>query len=832
MGASTRYAFSEDRMTDGTHVTPDGRGVDRTSLFEGLVATCARACVALDDFEFLFEDLFQQYDDAGISKIFLLQLEKFVLDNEIRHVPPRITQRLVALHAEEDRPDLVERIIWHMDPTCLDINQAIHLCQKHHLYDALIYVYTRALKDYVAPVVELLGLIRKVRQFRISKMESFEPWSVEEDAYIEPLIINAYKVYPYLANILSGLTYPSEEPLDSDEAFQAKKDVYTFLFFGRSSMWPAGPGGKLVLTADEDGGVEPTYPYTRQLLRFDPESFLHTLDIAFEDAYLNDESQGVSRLVIVTILLDILSSGSLRSGDSTFVNIFIARNVPKYPQFLHIAPSALHNILIGLAQDPDANTREDRQLAAEYLLSVYNPHDSDRLVDLFKSAGFFRILRTWHRHERKWAPLLSTYFDDPDIRPSDLFRNVDEVLVSSGRANKGSLPLEMKSIVADTLTQLLQASVSGTAALVDTHVPDLHEQALDGLADAKKFVYLRHLLGPPRSDEDTDSSAPRSGPSQSIPTHLRKLYISLQCQFQPKELINVLQYAADLLDWKEVVQVCESARVYDAVVWALNWRGDPMSALSKVEVFEKELSLRIISVLSDRTTLTLESANDMHKEVEILEALGERGIDICLEHSQGPSVAEIPLEDIWFQLLSGQLNCVQGVSECCIKEVILATPNATFKTDIDRAEYRTLSRLRSLVQKTFGALVSITSTRAVSFPSLFKRLVNATTQAHSVTKAQYTEYRTILTGMLESYRSDGDILIITKHLVDRDLFDTVAEMTRERVRGWTPSRSICSRCRKPLINPTKADSQTQAGSQQVVVLRTGTMYHSNCPSVE
>ncbi len=153
MVASARYAFSEDRMTDSTHMTPDGRGVDRTSLFEGLVAACCRACIALDDFEFLFEDLFQQYDDSGIVRIYLLQLEHFVLDNEIRFVPPRITQRLVAMHNEDERPDLVERIIWHIDPACLDLNQAIHLCQQHHLYDAVIYIYTRALRDYVAPVV-------------------------------------------------------------------------------------------------------------------------------------------------------------------------------------------------------------------------------------------------------------------------------------------------------------------------------------------------------------------------------------------------------------------------------------------------------------------------------------------------------------------------------------------------------------------------------------------------------------------------------------------------------------------------------------------------------
>ena len=87
--------------------------------------------------------------------MFLLQLEPFILDGQIRQVPQRITQKLVALHHEDNQPDLVERVIWHIDPDCLDINQAITLCQQYNLYDALIYVYVRAVKDYVAPVVDL-----------------------------------------------------------------------------------------------------------------------------------------------------------------------------------------------------------------------------------------------------------------------------------------------------------------------------------------------------------------------------------------------------------------------------------------------------------------------------------------------------------------------------------------------------------------------------------------------------------------------------------------------------------------------------------------------------
>ncbi|KAJ7218023.1 Golgi CORVET complex core vacuolar protein 8-domain-containing protein [Mycena pura] len=803
MAASTRYAFSEERMTDETHVTPDGRGVDRTSLFERLVASCARACIALDDLDFLFEDLFQHYEDVGITRIFLLQLETFVLSSEIRHVPPRITQRLVALHDEDGRPDLVERIIWHIHPTCLDINQAIHLCQAHHLYDALIYVYTRALRDYVAPIVALLGLIRKVQQYQRTSVEP-----VPEGHHMESVILDAYKIYPYLANCLSGLSYPSAEPLTEDEATQAKNDIYTFLFFGRSSMWPPGEGGKLVLTSDEEGTVEPTYPYARLLLRFDSESFLHSLDIAFEDTYLN-ESQGISRLVVVRILLEIISSGCLRPSDATFTNIFVARNVPKYPQFLKtLQPSLLNGILVRLAEDSDPDTREDRQLAAEYLLSWYNPHESHRIVHLFQSAGFYRILRSWYRQEQQWVPLLSTYLDDAELQSSEVFNNVDGILQTSARGNKGVLPPEIMATIAAALPQLLDASLTSTATLVDKHAPELHETALNGLGqdgDHDRFVYLRYLLGPPpQSDDEYASQSRGSGPSLKPAKQLRQMYISLHCRYLPREVIGVLKFfPPDFLDWPDVVQTCESNEVYDAVVWALNWRGDPRDALTKAETFEKSLTIQVVEAFSGTSDASLQ------KEVEALEAIGRTGIDICLERSQGASATEVPLEDIWFRLLSSQINCVQNISAC-------ASDTAPGQKEVLD---KTLSVLRSLVQDTFSALVSISSTRAVSFPQLFKRLVTSAT--HASTGTQYTEFRTILTGMLESYRSDGDMLAISKNLVDRDLFEIVAEATRERARGWAPHSRTCAKCRKALYTGSE---QTRG----VLVSRTGKIYHDLC----
>ncbi|KAL1662594.1 Golgi CORVET complex core vacuolar protein 8-domain-containing protein [Schizophyllum commune] len=817
MQASARYAFSEERLTDATHITPDNRGVDRTDLFEGLVRTCARACIALDDFDFLFEDLFGHYDDAGITRIFLRELEPFVLEGEIKFVPPWITQRLVALHEEDRRPDLVERVIWHIDPACLDINQAIHLCQRYHLYDALIYVYTRALRDYVAPIVELLGLMRRVQQHRRAQHRSPESGGVLDERTLESTIVNAYKVYPYLANVLSGLTYPSEEPLPADEVDQAKGDIYAFVFSGRSASWPKQGDSRLVLTAEEEGGVEPTYPYVRQLLRFDAESFLHSLDIAFEDFYLTDEPQGMSRLVIIHVLLDVLATGDLSPADVTFINIFIARNVPKYPGKLELPPKTLHKVLISLAEDTDPSTREDRQLAAEYLLSAYTPHDHERMLRLFEQAGFYRILRTWHRRERRWGALLVAYIDDPDLHPSEIFSNADEVLGQAARANHGLLPSEIVATIEDALAQLTQAGLTYCAGLLDRHVPQLHQRALDTLeegADAERYAYLRHLLGPVHSEEyEVPTILPQKTPSQRVPRDLRHQFVQLQCRYHPEEVILLLKtFPEDFVDMKVVAEACEANEVYAAAAWAVDKLDRPGDALGKVEAFDKKLTLRVLDCFGSGAADSREE--ELSRAVKSMQDLVRTGIEICVGRSQGSAV-DVPLEDLWFQLLNGQITSVQAVSG-------YLSDSKDADTSVSEAQQRTLASLRALVQETFTALVSMSSARMVSFPRLFKRLVSSTAQ--SAKGAQYNEFRTILTGMLESYREDGDMLIISKHLVDRDLYATTAVLVREQARGWAAGRGICTRCRRALLGK----DGVAADDVRISVGRTGAVYHLDC----
>lgn len=848
MTASARYAFAEDRMSDSTHVTPDGRGVDRTSLFEGLTTVCVKACVALNDFEFLFEDLFEYYQNAGIAPIFLNQLEPHVLDGTIRSIPPRVTQCLIAMHDDQGDLDKAERVIWHIDPDCLDINQAITLCRKNDLYDALIYVYTRSLRDFVAPLVDLLGLIRQIQQHRRARRlhlsSSDNASSTASTQSLENKTPDAYKIYTYLADILSGLTYPSQMPMPPDEALQAKNDIYDFLFLGRSYVWAVGDSRKLILTSDEEGGVEPTFPYVRLLLRFDAEAFLHAMDMAFEDAYFNDERPGVSRLMVVRILLEILSSPGLSPTDLTMLNIFIARNVPKYPQSIHvyIPPSTLHGVLVDLAADTDQSTREDRQLAAEYLLSVYIPHDSEHIVALFEDAGFYRILRSWYRQEHKWGPLILTYLRDPDVDPAEVFESLDEVLTTASRTHNGTLPEDVLAAIMDAIPQLLDTGVAETAFLIDKHAGSSHSHVLESMGDAsshRQFAYLRCLVEPGTLSDEVywvEPSIRRPPPSRKLDRDSKELYVRLLCKYDSAGVIRCLSSLDNgYLEWDKVISICEHNGVNEAVVWSLDKHGNATGAFDKL----KEVGMRLSSQLGEHLVSehsSPENALKIQGLIDELKALGGIGLRLCCEHSDAGVLANSAVEDMWFSLLSSQIDAVQAVSGFC-------TSDAGDDDPVAMQEHRILGSLRTLVQETFTSLMAIGSSSALSFPRLFKRLVDSASSSRPSSRSSYSEFRLILTGMLESYRGEGDLLLITNRLVERDLFTTVEDLARRRLHGSRIRNAFCSTCKSSLqghqlLKSTHATSiRDDVMSKEisgvavegwVIQLASGLAYHRNC----
>ncbi|CDZ98303.1 Vacuolar assembly/sorting protein VPS8 [Phaffia rhodozyma] len=872
MRAALQYTFSEDRMVDDTHVSMDGRGVDRTSLFEGLVVEIANACLALGDLDFFFEDVLEAYQEAWIDGIFFKQLEPFIIDGQIRTLPTAVVQHLLRVHDERGELDQLENAIWHVDPRCLDINQTIHLCQKHRLWDALIYAYTRSLLDYVSPAIELLGLVRRIQQHRSHRPSRVGDVRSTEDIpndEIEALVPDAYKLYTYLSHVLSGLTYPSSDPIPEAEAGAAMSSVYSFLFSGGSI--PSPTDGELVLTTEEEGAPESAYPYLRLLLRFDAEAFLHTMDIAFEDSYLNDDhdSNGVvSRQLIINVMLEVMNSEEFSSIDLTLLHIFISRNLPKYPQFIILPPSTSHRILIALSSDPDQSSREDRQLAVEFLLSAYTPHDTDQMMSLFQQSGFYRILGSIYRSEQKWTNLVLSYLDDPDTT-FDVFPALENI-IEIATLGDGRLPQDLDKTIVQAIPQLCDLGVRETAWLVDEYLPNSHQDALDAISSSprKQLGYLRCLLEPASFDEEEDSrSVIGLEPCPRVNQHSRQLYISLLCRFDSVRVFSVLESAPkEFYPLESIVEICERYEIHEAVIWALDKSGQVRPAFDKVEEIIRSRGSRI-----GASFLSFQDGNvgSVHQDLQDLKSVTTIGAQLCSFHSESRSTdRSVPPEDLWFGLLHELLELVHSISAIAPNHEVPSSPfpsstvstngksNQCPKDDTTGMETIVLDSLRGLMQESLASLVSTATHSNVSFPRLFKRLVDSSSPPSTSSEPSsssssstprsrrvYSEYRSILTGMLDRYQAEGDLLTVTNRILSRDLLEAVEDLGRCRQRGWRAiegSSGGCHGCGQRL-RPSSILTPEEEGKgkeedrprEKIVVLKSGGVFHQTCaPSAE
>ncbi|CAO3585498.1 unnamed protein product [Absidia cylindrospora] len=302
--------------------------VDNPVLYPDLAKCCVDACLSINDQDFLFETAYEQFAEHGVHGLFLQVLENYIVSDQLRDIPPAIMKDLVTHYSTHGRLTALERVIWHVNPQCLDIDQVVGVCQREGLYEAMMYVWNRSMDDFVSPLVEMLKVIRHSLKLSDEAISDRTHWDNNLSASMtqqQQQRIQAEKVFEYLKMVLQGRTFPEGALMPNSRGNEARSAVYSFVFSGRCVVWPR-VGGKLILTVDEsETTAEPTYPYLRLLLRFNTKKFLEALEVAFEDPWLNggddmltstfeeDVLQGkvISRQIIVNTLLDVMGGGGI-----------------------------------------------------------------------------------------------------------------------------------------------------------------------------------------------------------------------------------------------------------------------------------------------------------------------------------------------------------------------------------------------------------------------------------------------------------------------------------------------------------------------------------------
>ncbi|TKA63878.1 hypothetical protein B0A49_10571, partial [Cryomyces minteri] len=472
MAASLKYTFSR---------TPNSTPEDaRSSQLKQLAVECFTACISMNELDFLFDDIYEWYEEGSSEDVFLETLEPHILDDEIKAVPPAVLKDLVSHYTLQNRGSRIEELICRLDTRTIDIDQISTLCKQHYLYDALIYVWNQALGDYVSPLIDLLSLVKTV---------GYDADSPGTGASV--LVDSAMKMFPYLAYTLTGRVYPNGLELPVSDASKAKAELYGFIFSGKAIPWPQVGG--YVFHTQADASPEPSFPYLRMILKFDTSSFMSMLNEAFEDSFLNGSQDqqsddysafgesdrqvsrsSLTRQYIVSILLEVMSPEEFGPQDAIYLDMFVARNLPKFPQFILLSGSSLHRVLEGLCKYPSDEVADDCQLSVEYLLSIYHPSDLQSLVPLFAQAGFHRVLKSVYKGEKQYAKLLEACLDDKDDREA-VFDCVGDCLrPSAGLTAKQTR--EVQAVIISHSRDLADIDTARTARILKAYAPGLLRQ--------------------------------------------------------------------------------------------------------------------------------------------------------------------------------------------------------------------------------------------------------------------------------------------------------------------------------------------------------------------
>ncbi|RAL08180.1 CORVET complex membrane-binding subunit VPS8 [Aspergillus homomorphus CBS 101889] len=803
ISASLKYAF-------GRNAEASNEMLENTQLQE-LAEVSIAACVCMSELNYLWDEVFTWFEESDSQGIFLDALESYIVEGTVRSLPPTAVKALINHFATNHTASRLEEIICLLDTATMDIDQTTTLCKHYNLYDAFIYVWNRCLGDYVGPLQELLGLI-----------PTQEALTNGDSANDITQYTNAMKVFPYLSFVLTGRVYPTGDDMEETDANRVKAALYDHLFSGN----PSGRGRE---EASE------TFPDLRTMLRFDTASFMSMMNEAFEDSFLNDQepdevpSHGVSvnRQYLISVLLQIMTSSSFDASDTIWLDMFVARNLPKYPQYILLSGSTLHQVLERLCRYPDPAMADDCELSAEYLLSIYHPPDVQGMIPLFKEARFLRILKSTYRSEKQYPELILTYLEDLNEQEAVFTCLQDCLRPGSGLGKKQKR--DVLDVVKTHAGQLAAINVERAAHTMHAFAPETHETFLNALQQDpyRQYQYLGVIVG------IALQSVTEGRPSKPIENWMIERYVQLLCKYDPS---RVADFVDDLrigdVRLEELLPSMEESGVVDAAVILLARQGQVRAAMDRLITHLGKLESGLVGILqnindSPDSASTTEATDHLVESLEKYTRVGTwlcRGQTSTAKNSRAvekngfnKGAVELPLsfdEALWLDLIEAVVRIASGVFGLMPKETARAgdAPVAATPSHL-------MTAFRSLVQQVFTALLA--STVRSGGPSTsersdvaFLRILRAFLTRAASWSPSLLELRAVLASIFSAYTYEKSLLALANGMLDRDLFVHVDEVTRLRQRGWRPRGQVCEICRQRIWGPGVGPQYWQAWEQK------------------
>lgn len=387
-----------------------------------------------DEIADLLELVFEVVDD---KRAYFDAVEPYFLLGAIKRVPPQVLKALVECYTKWDKGERLTEIVCVLDTATLDIDLTLTLCDKYQLWDCSVYIWNYVLHDYRTVLLDSIALHNP-------------------------------KVYAYMAYILTGRQYPTDRFIE-DEAF-ARESVLEVVF------------------ADSSHASTSIFPNLHFLLHRDSFQMLSTMNEFFENPCLNDQPK-INRQYIIEALLDIFDLNDFDDNDHVQLAIFLARNYPKYPQFIRLSESVMQDVIDRLTGNQDEALGYDCELALQSILPYYDGDDEHLIVEKLRAAKFYDVLINIYRSEGKYDQVLQVWLEKHRTA-ADLQIDTLAAVMERAFSSSAAEQLNVVEVLRANFTRFLAIDLAGFFAKIDRYCPSLHREVLRA-GDLEQLEYLR-----------------------------------------------------------------------------------------------------------------------------------------------------------------------------------------------------------------------------------------------------------------------------------------------------------------------------------------------------
>mgnify|MGYP003362327318 CR=1 FL=1 len=484
-----------------------------------------------------------------VKMTFIKTTIDLIANGTLTIVPPSIFQQIIRQLTEEVGISTnLETLLFNLEPSCWDVDLLVRKLQQNPIVGnfsnqiLLPYIWNIKFNDFLTPLVDLIYWIRDKNTLNCELFKV--PNNDEEETVLKPDI-----VFDYLTFLYSGTYYPSGQPLEVPYVNNIESKLSYVLFSGVAIDWPLGSQTKLnVALYKED---EQSFPYFNLLLNYDASKFLATLNGIMEATFFNEEEDvfngdiidtnvaatytlNINRQYIVDILLEFMKANSeTPSKNEVFIAVFLALNIPKYPQFIHVSSYYMDVIVHAILHARLNVERSLAESAIQALLPLYEPTNVESFVLQLKENKFYLLLMTYYKINRRISDMFSICFFDIDSSSDDttvLINNAINYILQFNLKSSNSVEYyKITDIFKENFNKILSAiGAEKVVSYVNKLDPSMHDCILDiGLSTQNEELqrqYLDILLSDTTSITLHDSE-------------LSKKYIELSCKYDtPEEL--------------------------------------------------------------------------------------------------------------------------------------------------------------------------------------------------------------------------------------------------------------------------------------------------------